>query len=78
MLVERIKAGRGDKMLIFADAACTLAENGEFDECMLLERWWQKAHDEWSGSRRNITVISPTLAQSLIIVQRTVSGRSTA
>lgn len=59
MLAQRIEAGRGDKMLVFADAACTLSENGEFDECVSLESWWQNAHDEWKESHRNITIICP-------------------
>ncbi|MEW6603770.1 MAG: MEDS domain-containing protein [Thermoproteota archaeon] len=59
MLKQSAAYGRGDKMLIFADAACTLSENGEFDECVALESWWQSAYQEWRNSSQNITVICP-------------------
>lgn len=59
MLAQRIEAGKGETMLIFADAACTLLEKGEFDECVTLESWWQRAHKERMENRRNITVICP-------------------
>ncbi len=61
MLQLRIAEGKGDKILAFADAACTLSENKEFEECVRLESWWHSAHQEWakSSSQKNITVICP-------------------
>ena len=59
MLNQRISEGRGDKILAFADAACTLSENKEFEECVELESWWHSAHQEWTRSSQNITVICP-------------------
>jgi CheY-like chemotaxis protein len=59
MLEQRIAEGMGDKMIVFADAACTLSENKEFDECVALESWWQGTHREWMGSGQKITVICP-------------------
>lgn len=59
MLKQRIADGRGDRMLVFADAACTLSENGQFDECVALESWWQSAYQEWRNNGQNITVICP-------------------
>jgi CheY-like chemotaxis protein len=59
MLERRIAEGRGDRMMVFADAACTLSENKEFDECSALESWWHSVHKEWLGSKQNITVICP-------------------
>lgn len=59
MLKQRIADGKGDRMLVFADAACTLSENGEFDECVALESWWQNAYYEWRSNNQNITVICP-------------------
>jgi len=59
MLKQRIAEGRGDKILAFADAACTLSENKEFEECVELESWWHSAHEEWAKSSQNITVICP-------------------
>lgn len=61
MLKQRIAEGKGDKIRVFADAACTLSENKEFEECIELESWWNSAHQEWTRSRsqKNITVICP-------------------
>jgi len=59
MLGQRIEAGKEETMQVFADAACTLSEKGEFDECVTPESWWQRAHKEWMESRRNIRVICP-------------------
>jgi CheY-like chemotaxis protein len=59
MLKHRIAEGKGDKMLAFADAACTLSEHKEFEECIELESWWHSAHQEWAKNCQNITVICP-------------------
>ena len=59
ILKQRIAEGRGDKILLFADAACTLSENKQFKECVELEGWWHHAHQEWIKSSQNITVICP-------------------
>jgi CheY-like chemotaxis protein len=58
-LKQRIAEGRGDKLLAFADAACTLSENKEFEECVELESWWHSAHEEWIKMSQNITIICP-------------------
>jgi len=75
MLAQRIEAGKGETMLAFADAACTLSEKGEFDECVTMESWWQRAHKERMENRRNITVICPIPAPSLTKIRRTGLGR---
>jgi CheY-like chemotaxis protein len=59
MLKQHIADRRGDRMLVFADAACTLSENGEFGECVALESWWQSVCQEWINNSQNITVICP-------------------
>jgi CheY-like chemotaxis protein len=59
MLKQRVAEGRGDKVLLFADAACTLSENKEFEKCVELESWWHYAHQEWIESNQNITIICP-------------------
>ncbi len=46
LLNQRIAEGRGDKKLAIADAACTLSENKQFEECIELESWWHSAHQE--------------------------------
>lgn len=62
MLNQRVSDGRGDKILLFSDAACTLSENREFEESIELESWWHSAHQEWirsSSQQKNITVLCP-------------------
>ncbi len=59
MLNQHTDGRKRDKMLVFADAACTLSENGEFDECVALESWWQSVYKEWINNSQNITVICP-------------------
>jgi MEDS: MEthanogen/methylotroph, DcmR Sensory domain len=46
-LDKRISEGKKDKILVFADAACTLSDNRCFNECIDLENWWQDVHLEW-------------------------------
>lgn len=59
MIELRNADGKGDKLLVFADAACILLENNEFEGCLKLEGWWQSAHEEWVANHQNITVICP-------------------
>ncbi len=59
ILRQRVAEGKGNKILAFADAACTLSENKEFEECVELESWWNSAHEEWVKTNQNITVICP-------------------
>lgn len=59
ILKQRIADGKQGKILAFADAACTLSESREFEECIQLEGWWHAAHEEWSKSVQNITVVCP-------------------
>jgi peptidyl-tRNA hydrolase len=64
MLNQRIAECKDDKILAFADAACTLSENKEFEECIELESWWHSAHQEWARtSSQKITVICPHPAE---------------
>lgn len=65
MLKQRIAEGKVDKLLVFTDAACTLSENKEFEECIELESWWHSAHQEWIKRSQNITVIHPHPAAAL-------------
>ena len=64
-LRDRIANGKGDKIMIYADAACCLTEHKEFHESIELETWWQHAHDEWVKNDNKITVICPHPAQVL-------------
>jgi hypothetical protein len=40
-LPKRLSEGKKDKILVFSDAACTLSETRNFNECVVLEKWWQ-------------------------------------
>jgi CheY-like chemotaxis protein len=59
MLKQRVADNKYNKLLVFADAACTLLKNEEFEGCLNLEGWWQSAHKEWTTGLQNISVICP-------------------
>lgn len=59
MLYKRGCEGKADKILVVADAACHLSENGHFKECLDLEKWWRDVHSYWIRNKKNITVICP-------------------
>jgi CheY-like chemotaxis protein len=59
LLHKRISEGKGDKVLIFAEAAGFLSEHCHFDKSVELERWWNDAHFEWLKNKLNITVLCP-------------------
>jgi len=58
-LKQRGSEGKPDKMIIFADAACELSRKKEFEQCELLENWWNEAHKDWLSRGLDITVICP-------------------
>jgi hypothetical protein len=58
-LSRRITNGKKDKILVFADAACTLSETRNFNECIALEKWWQDSNLDWKRNNKDITVICP-------------------
>ena len=59
LLSRRTLEGRGDKVLIFAEAAGALSEHHLFDKGIDLEKWWNDVHMGWIRKRLNITVICP-------------------
>lgn len=59
MLSERTMDGKGDKVLIFAEAAGALSRHQEFERSVNLEKWWNDVHLEWIRKSLNITVICP-------------------
>jgi CheY-like chemotaxis protein len=59
LLHKRISDGKGDKVLIFAEAAGFLSEHCHFDKSIELESWWNYAHFEWLKDKLNITVLCP-------------------
>jgi CheY-like chemotaxis protein len=59
LLHKRIAEGKGDKVLIFGEAAGFLSEHCHFDKSIELESWWNDAHLEWLKNKLNITIICP-------------------
>jgi CheY-like chemotaxis protein len=55
----RKSEGKKDAVLVFADAACFLSHNKHFDECEILEWWWNETTTEWRQNNQNITVVCP-------------------
>ena len=51
--------GKKDAILVFADAACFLSHNQQFEECEILEWWWNETTTEWRQNNQNITVVCP-------------------
>jgi CheY-like chemotaxis protein len=58
-LSKRILEGKKGEILAFADAACTLSNNRQFKECIVLEKWWQDTHSDWIRNNKKITVVCP-------------------
>ena len=66
---KRIASKRnGDQELIVvlvAGVAAELNKNEKFDECINVEKWWQKTHSEWLQKGLKVTVICPHLIPKL-------------
>ena len=58
-LNHRKSEGKKDAILVFADAACFLSQNKHFDECEILEWWWNETTTEWKQNNQNITIVCP-------------------
>ena len=58
-LKHRKSEGKKDAILVFADAACFLSHNNQFEECEILEWWWHETTREWRQNNQNITVMCP-------------------
>ena len=58
-LNHRKSEGKKDAILVFADAACFLSHNKQFEECEILEWWWHETTTEWKQNNQNITVVCP-------------------
>jgi hypothetical protein len=54
---ERIASGKSDEVTLVMGIAGTLATNQKFDQCINLERWWQKTYSEWIQKGLKITLI---------------------
>lgn len=56
---ERTASKRNDEIILVMGVVGGLAENQKFDECLNLERWWQKTHSEWLQKGLKVTIICP-------------------
>lgn len=59
MLQERISRGTNSGLMFFADIACALSLNQHFEQCVMVEKWWEKTHKKWQADEAPITVIHP-------------------
>jgi hypothetical protein len=52
-------------VVIVAGVAAELNRNEKFEECIKVEKWWQKTHSEWLQKGLKVTVICPHLSPKL-------------
>jgi len=52
-------------VVVVAGVAAELNRNEKFDECINVEKWWQKTHSEWLQKGLRVTVICPHLIPKL-------------
>jgi hypothetical protein len=56
---ERIASKRNDEIILVMGVVGGLAENQKFNECLNVEKWWQKTHSEWLQKGQKVTIICP-------------------
>ena len=56
---ERIISKRNDEVILVMGVVGGLAENQKFNECLNVEKWWQKTHSEWLQKGQKVTIICP-------------------
>jgi CheY-like chemotaxis protein len=60
LLRKRLSEGKGDTVLIFAEAAGFLSEHCHFNKSIDLESWWNDAYFDWLKNKQlNVTIICP-------------------
>ena len=52
-------------VVVVAGVAAELNRNEKFDECIKVEKWWQKTHSEWLQKALKVTIICPHLSAKL-------------
>ena len=66
---KRTASKRNDEeeliVVVVTGVAAELNRNEKFDECINVERWWQKTHSEWLQKGLKVTVICPHLIPKL-------------
>jgi hypothetical protein len=57
---ERIASkSNDDEIILVMGVVGRLAENQKIDECLNLEKWWQKTHSEWMEKGLKVTILCP-------------------
>jgi MEDS: MEthanogen/methylotroph, DcmR Sensory domain len=59
MIQERIDSEKGNKVVLHSGCAADLTLNDKFDECIILEKWWQRTHAEWMQKGLDVTLFCP-------------------
>jgi hypothetical protein len=49
-------------VVVVTGVAAELNRNEKFDDCIKVEKWWQKTHSEWLQKGLKVTVICPHLS----------------
>lgn len=64
---ERIasKGNEEELIVVVAGVAAELNRNEKFDECINVEKWWQKTHSEWLQKGLKVAIICPHLSPTL-------------
>jgi hypothetical protein len=65
---KRIASKRNDEesiVVVVAGVAAELNRNEKFDECINVEKWWQKTHSEWLQKSLKVTTICPHINSKL-------------
>ena len=66
---KRIASKRNEEeklnVVVVAGVAAELNRNEKFDECINVEKWWQRTHSDWRQKGLKVTVICPHLTRKL-------------
>jgi hypothetical protein len=62
---KKVASKRNDEeeliVVVVAGVAAELNRNEKFEECINVEKWWQKTHSEWLQKGLKVTTICPHL-----------------
>ena len=65
ILSKRKVANEEVIVVVVAGVAAELNRNEKFDECINVEKWWQKTHSEWLQKGLKVAIICPHLSPTL-------------
>jgi hypothetical protein len=58
-IVSKTKDDEELIVVVVAGVAAELNRNEKFDDCIKVEKWWQKTHSEWLQKGLKVTIICP-------------------